>query len=168
MTVDPRWEEPLRQGFKYFNRYMLLLWRLGLGPWMNMGPMIVGRYMVITHIGRKSGTKRRTPVNYADVNDDLYCVAGFGSVSDWYRNIITNPQVEVWLPDGWWAGLAEEVFEPEQRAEVMRQVLIGSGFVAYIAGLDPVKMTDEELDAVSKDYRLIRIRRVAADRKSVV
>ena len=31
MTVDPRVEEQLRQGFKYFNRFMLLMWRLGLG-----------------------------------------------------------------------------------------------------------------------------------------
>jgi deazaflavin-dependent oxidoreductase (nitroreductase family) len=162
MTPDPRLEEQLRQGFKYMNRFMLLIWRLGLGPWLNKGPALAGRYMVITHTGRKSGQNRYTPVNYAVVNDDVYCVAGFGSVSDWYRNIIANPQVEVWLPDGWWAALAEEVFEPERRLALLRQVLIGSGFAAYAAGFDPVKMTDEELDAVTKEYRLIRIRRVAA------
>jgi deazaflavin-dependent oxidoreductase (nitroreductase family) len=162
MTVDPRLEEQLRQGFKYFNRFMLLMWRLGLGPLLNMGPSLAGRYMVITHTGRKSGKKRRTPVNYALVDDDVYCVAGFGSASDWYRNIIANPQVEVWLPDGWWAGIAEEVIHPEARLPLLREVLIGSGFAAYAAGVDPRQMTDEELDAVTKEYRLVRIRRVAA------
>ena len=162
MTVDPRLEEQLRQGFKYFNRFMLLMWRLGLGPMLNMGPAMAGRYMVITHTGRKSGLKRRTPVNYAVVNDEVYCTAGFGSVSDWYRNIIANPQVEVWLPDGWWAGIAEEVTHPEARLPLLRDVLIGSGFAALAAGVDPNKMTDEELDAVTKDYRVIHIRRVAA------
>ena len=162
MTVDPRLEEQLRQGFKYFNRFMLLMWRLGLGPLLNMGPSLAGRYMVITHIGRKSGKKRRTPVNYALVDDDVYCVAGFGSASDWYRNIIANPQVEVWLPDGWWAGIAEEVIHPEARLPLLREVLIGSGFAAYAAGVDPRQMTDEALEAATKEYRLVRIRRVAA------
>jgi len=162
MTVDPRLEEQLRQGFKYFNRFMLLMWRLGLGPLLNMGPSLAGRYMVITHTGRKSGKKRRTPVNYALVDDDVYCVAGFGSASDWYRNIIANPQVEVWLPDGWWAGIAEEVIHPEARLPLLREVLIGSGFAAYAAGVDPRQMTDEALEAATKEYRLVRIRRVAA------
>ena len=30
MTIDPRLEEQLRQGFKYFNHFMLLMWRLRL------------------------------------------------------------------------------------------------------------------------------------------
>lgn len=162
MTPDPRLEEQLRQGFKYFNRFMLLMWRLGLGPILNMGPALAGRYMVITHTGRKSGTKRRTPVNYAVVDDEVYCVAGFGSVSDWYRNIVANPQVEVWLPDGWYAGIAEEVMHPEARLPLLREVLIGSGFAALAAGVDPAKLTDEELDAATKEYRLIHVRRVAA------
>jgi deazaflavin-dependent oxidoreductase (nitroreductase family) len=123
---------------------------------------MAGRYMVITHTGRKSGLKRRTPVNYAVVDDEVYCTAGFGSVSDWYRNLIANPQVEVWLPDGWWAGSAEEVTQPEARLALMRAVLIGSGFAALAAGVNPQQMTDEELDAVTKDYRVIHIRRVAA------
>jgi deazaflavin-dependent oxidoreductase (nitroreductase family) len=162
MTIDPRMEEQLRQGFKYLNRFMLLMWRLGLGPILNMGPAMAGRYMVITHTGRKSGLKRRTPVNYALVDDEVYCTAGFGSVSDWYRNLIANPQVEVWLPDGWYAGIAEEVTQPEARLPLLRAVLIGSGFAALAAGVDPTKLTDEELDGVAKEYRLIHIRRVAA------
>ncbi len=162
MNADPRMEEQLRQGFKYLNRFMLFMWRLGLGPMLNMGPVMAGRYMVITHTGRKSGMKRRTPVNYAEVDGEIYCTAGFGSVSDWYRNIIANPQVEMWLPDGWYAGIAEEVTHPEVRLPLLRDVLIAGGFAAYAAGVDPQKMTDEELDAVTKDSKLIHIRRVAA------
>jgi deazaflavin-dependent oxidoreductase (nitroreductase family) len=162
MTPDPRLEEQLRQGFKYLNRFMLLMWRLGMGTMLNMGPGMAGRYMVITHTGRKSGMKRRTPVNYALVDDEVYCTAGFGSVSDWYRNILANPQVEVWLPDGWYAGVAEEVTHPEARLPLLREVLIAGGFASYAAGVDPKQMTDEELDAATKEYRLIHIRRVAA------
>ena len=161
-SLNPQLEQALRQGFRAFNRFMLLLWRLGLGPWLNAWPPVFGRYAVLTHTGRKTGRRRRTPVNYTLVDEDVYCASGFGSVSDWYRNLVANPAVEVWLPDGWWNGTAEEVIEPGRRLRLLRQVLIGSGFAAYAAGLDPRGMTDAQLDAATPAYRVIRIRRTAA------
>ncbi|GAB4526814.1 MAG: hypothetical protein Kow0063_01430 [Anaerolineae bacterium] len=163
MTItDPRTEERLRQGFKQFNRFMMLMWRLGLGPWLNVWPEVGGRIMVITHTGRKTGIRRRTPVNYTIADGEIYCTAGFGSISDWYRNILANPQVEVWLPDGWWAGVAEEVTDDKTRIPLLRQVLIDSGFAARAAGIDPVGMTNAELAAATQSYRLIHIRRTEA------
>lgn len=85
-----RIEESLRQGFKYFNRFMMLLWRLGLGSWINAWPEVGGRIMVITHIGRKTGIRRHTPVNYTIADGEVYCTAALGSISDWYRNIMLN------------------------------------------------------------------------------
>lgn len=155
-------EENLRQGFKYFNRFMLMMWRLGLGSWVNFWPEVGGRIMVITHIGRKTGTKRQTPVNYALVNGEIYCTAGFGAQSDWYQNIKQNPMVEVWLPEGWWAGRAEDITGSENHLTLLRQVLIASGFAARAAGINPNTFTDEELAKVTTDYRLVRIRRSEA------
>jgi deazaflavin-dependent oxidoreductase (nitroreductase family) len=155
----PEFVNNLRQTFKYFNHFMLLLWRLGLGKWINAWPEVAGRVMVLTHTGRKTGLRRRTPVNYAIVNGELYCVAGFGKISDWYRNMLANPQVEIWLPDGWWAGVAEEITDHEVRLPILRQVVIASGFAGHMFGLDAHKMTDEELDDLSKGYRLIHIQR---------
>jgi len=160
--TDPRIEEGLRQGFKYFNRFMLLMWRLGLGPWVNFWPDVGGRIMVITHTGRKTGMRRRTPVNYTVVDGEIYCTAGFGTISDWYRNIMANPQVEVWLPDGWWAGVAEDITDSEERTALLRQVLIASGFAAPAAGVYPKRMTDQELEAETANYRLIHIHRTEA------
>jgi deazaflavin-dependent oxidoreductase (nitroreductase family) len=160
--TDMSTEEMIRQGFKYFNRFMLLMWRLGLGPWVNAWPDVLGRIMVITHTGRKTGLSRRTPVNYAEVDGELYCTAAYGSKADWYRNIVTDPQVEVWLPDGWWAGVAHEVTDSDARMRCLRQVLIGSGFAARAAGIDPVVMSDEELAEVTAPYRLMRIDRTEA------
>jgi deazaflavin-dependent oxidoreductase (nitroreductase family) len=159
--LNAQTEAQLRQGFKYFNRFMLLMWRLGLGSWVNGWPEVGGRIMVITHTGRKSGQQRRSPVNYAIVDSELYCTAGFGKASDWYRNILANPNVEVWLPEGWWSGVAEEISTDQRRLALLRQVLIGSGAVAPAMGVDPKAMTDEALDAATKEYRLIRIRRTA-------
>ena len=86
--------------------------------------------MVLTHTGRTSGLQRRTPVNYAEIDGELYCTAGFGQIADWYRNIRANPQVEVWLPSGWWTGLATDITTQGNVLFIMRQVLINSGFAA--------------------------------------
>ena len=154
--------ETLRQGFKYFNRFMLLMWRLGLGPMLNWWPKVGGQILVIHHTGRKSGLPRRTPVNYAIVDGDIYCTAGYGRASDWYRNIQANPNVEVWLPDGWWSGTALDVGDDPRRLYLLRQVLIGSGFAAFAAGINPYQISDEALEAATHDYCLLRIQRSAA------
>ena len=161
-TISPSLEIKLQQIFKHFNRGMLLIWRLGLGQWLNAWPEVGGRILVITHTGRVTGLKRRTPLNYAIVDDNIYITAGFGMRSDWYRNLKANPQVQVWLPQGWWSGIAEEVTNPTQRLALMRQVLIGSGVVAPLFGIHPKTMTDEELDQATYSYRLVRIRRLQA------
>ena len=160
-NLNPQVEEKLRQAFKQLNRFMLLLWRLGLGAWINAWPEVGGRILVITHTGRVTGFRRRTPVNFAIVGGEIYCAAGFGSISDWYRNILANPQVEVWLPDGWWQAVVEDVSDHPLRLHLMRQVLIGSGFAARIFGLNPHTLSDPDLAAVSENYRLLHIRRCA-------
>ncbi len=162
MTSNPSAEKVSRQLFKFANRWMLLLWRLGLGNFGNLPE--TSQVMVLTHTGRKSGLRRRTPVNYTVIDDAIYCTAGFGSTADWYKNIIADPQVEVWLRDGWWAGVAEEVADDDpQRLQLMRHVLIASGFAAPLfTGMNPKTIDDGALAQVTASYRLIRIRRNVA------
>jgi deazaflavin-dependent oxidoreductase (nitroreductase family) len=163
MSLDPQLEKQLRHvWFKQLNKFMLLMWRLGLGWMLNIWPAGFGQIMVITHTGWKSGLRRRTPVNYAQVFGEIYCMAGFGKLSHWYKNIRANPNVETWLPDGWWEGVAEDVSDAENRLFLMREVLIGSGFAAYAAGINPKTITDEELANVTAGYRLLHIRRTKA------
>lgn len=159
--INAQTELRYRQAFKRFNFYMLWLWRLGFRRWINCWPRPGGRVMVITHTGRKSGLRRRTPVNYALIGDDLYCVAGFGQVSDWYRNILANPQVELWLPDSWWAATAQDISSEPQRLNLVRLVLLSTGMVAPLYGIDPRKISDAALDQATADYRLVRFRRTS-------
>jgi deazaflavin-dependent oxidoreductase (nitroreductase family) len=161
--LDPYTEERLRRGFRrYLNPVMLALWRLGLGAWFNVWPSLSGRVLVIAHTGRRTGRRRYAPVNYALVDGELYCVAGFGAISDWYRNVMANPHIDVWTPDGWWAGTVEDISDSERRLSLMRQTILGSGIVAYLFGFDPVHMTEAELAAATSKYRLLHIRRTEA------
>ena len=161
MNVSPQREENMRKAFKLVNGFMLGMWRLGLGQFINIWPEGIGRIMVINHTGRKTGLRRQSPVNYALVNGEIYCVAGFGKRADWYRNLLANPIVEVWLPDGWWAGFAKEMKDSQERLPLIREVMIASAFAGRLAGFDPT-MTDAALQKMTASYRLVRIHRMEA------
>lgn len=153
--MDPQTEERLRQVFKRLNRFMLLMWKARMGRLINIWPAVFGRIMVIKHVGRKSGLTRHAPVNYAKVDGEIYCVAGFGSMSDWYRNIMDLPDVELWLPNGKFSARAEDVSDCPQRLPLIREVLIASGFAAPLFGIHPHKLDDEKLYEITVNYRLI-------------
>ena len=158
---SPQVEQRLRQGFRHFNRLMVLMFRLGLPRWVQFWPSVTGRILVLLHKGRKSGLVRRTPLNFTEIDGDLYVTAGFGAVADWYRNVRADPHVEVWLPDGWWSAEAEDVSDHPHRLRLMRAVLVDSGFAAYAFGVRP-GLPDERLDLLTAKYRLLRLRRTGA------
>lgn len=152
-------DESLRKFFHSMNRFMVWMWKIGWGRYINFWPAVVGRIMVIKHRGRRSGKEYLTPVNYAPVDSEIYCTAGFGSISDWYRNMLANPQVELWLPEGKRAACAEDISDSPRRLFLLRQVLIASGFAAStFGGLNPRKVNDEELDKTTKEYRLVHFK----------
>ena len=152
----------LRSFFRLFNRFMLWMWRIGLGPWINAWPAVGGRIMVITHKGRRSGMLHQTPVNYAPDAGAVYCTAGFGRRCDWYLNLAADPHVEVRLPHDRWSGLAEDVSDAADRAPRLRQVLAASGFAAYLVGINPRRIGEAELERLAGEHRLIRIRRAGS------
>src|SRR3990172_892272 len=160
MTLDSASLDKLCYTFRPLNRFMVGMWRLGLGRWVNAWPEVFGRIMVIRHVGRKTKLLRLTPVNFTFYQGEVYCTAGFGSGSDWYRNITQDPVVEVWLPDGWWIGIIDDVSDRPDRIDRLRQVLIASGIVAPIFGIYPATATDDELQALTGEYRLLRVRLV--------
>jgi deazaflavin-dependent oxidoreductase (nitroreductase family) len=147
--------EILRKIFHVFNPFMILMWKLGMGRMINIWPAVIGRIMIIKHRGRKSGREYLTPVNYAIVDSEIYCTAGFGPTSDWYRNMLVNPNVKLRLPGGWHKAHAEDISDSPRRISLLRQVIIASGIAGPLFGVNQKKLNDEQLEAVSKEYRLI-------------
>lgn len=146
----------LRRFFHGMNRFMVFMWRLGMGRLVNVWPAVSGRILVICHRGRKTGREYLTPVNYAIVDGELYSTAGFGSGTDWYRNILANPEIQLWLPEGRRRAHASDVSDSPSRARLLREITIASGFAGPLLGVDQRKLTDEQLLAIGKDYRLVR------------
>ena len=151
----PKQLNTLRRVFHAMNPFMVFMLKIGLGWTMEIAPSFSGRIMVIKHRGRKSGKEYQTPVNYARVDGEVYCTAGFGAISDWYKNLLARPETELWLPEGKRKARAEDVSDSPRRTFLMRQVIIGSGFAGPLFGVDQRKMDDAQLDAATKDYRLI-------------
>jgi deazaflavin-dependent oxidoreductase (nitroreductase family) len=139
------------------NRGMVLMWRLGLGRWADAWPSVGGRILVVEHRGRTTGNRYRTPLNFTPDGRARFCLAAFGTRSDWYRNAMAAGRVVVWLPDGVWMAHPTDVTDEDGSIHRIRRVLIDSGFAARAFGLDPHAMTDAEIAAATADYRLVRL-----------
>jgi deazaflavin-dependent oxidoreductase (nitroreductase family) len=62
------------------------------------GAVFGSRFVMVEHIGRKSGAPRHAVLEVVDhSNPDSYVVAsGFGRKAQWFRNIQVNPRVRVY------------------------------------------------------------------------
>ena len=156
-TLRPDVLDRMRDLFHRMNPSMGTLWRLGLAPAFGVWPSVFGRIMVVMHTGRITGTIYRTPLNFAPLDGAVYCLAGFGSRTDWYRNILAQPDIEVWLPNGRWAATATDASHDPDRVDRMREGLISSGFAARAIGLHPKRMSKAEIEEATASYKLVRI-----------
>ncbi len=79
----------------------LLRFGLRLPIWLyrlRLGWLFGNRFLLLTHIGRKSGLARQTVievVKYDEESDRYFVVSGWGIQSDWYQNIHKNPDVVI-------------------------------------------------------------------------
>ncbi len=84
-------------GFKRFLfRAPIFFYRIGLGG------LLGKRFLLLNHIGRKSGQQRKTVlevVNHEPETDTYFIASGFGKKSHWYQNILAQPDVTIQV--GW-------------------------------------------------------------------
>jgi deazaflavin-dependent oxidoreductase (nitroreductase family) len=149
----------MRRFFWFLNKFFMVpMFRLGFAPFF--GNPFSGYIMVVKTLGRKSGRVRYSPVNYAIQGGQVYCMAGFGRVSDWYRNLCANPVIDLIMPGGPIAGKAEDVTAPDERAIIIRQILKNGGFAGFFEGFNPYRISDEDLLHRTSDMPLVRIQPV--------
>lgn len=83
---------------------------------MRAGALLGPRVMMLEHIGRTTGARRYVVLEVVGRPDpDTVVVAsGFGEKAQWFRNIVANPHVRVWL--GGHRPVAAEAHVLDQRA----------------------------------------------------
>jgi deazaflavin-dependent oxidoreductase (nitroreductase family) len=146
----------LRSGFKVLNRSVMIpVHRAGLGAWLSTP---IGGYMLLLRVrGRKSGVVRETPLGYLVAEGAAWIVAGFGPKTEWYRNLLADPHVEVWMPGGRHAGIARDELDPAVRARILPALLRSMGGPAFMAGINPLTASDEAIIAALAWVPLVRI-----------
>lgn len=73
-------------------RLPIFLYRLGLGGVMG------GRFVLLNHIGRKSGQPRQAVVEvvrHDPANDSYIIASGFGEKAQWFQNLVHTPDITI-------------------------------------------------------------------------
>jgi len=145
----------MRRIFWFLNKFFMVpLFRLGLGFFF--GNPFTGYILVLKPIGRISGKTYFTPVNYAIYRGNIYCISGGQHSSDWFRNLLANPEIEIILPGGAIFARAEEVSNPDKRRIVARKTLINAGFAGFFEGYNPRTISDKALQEKIGDLPVLR------------
>ena len=76
------------------------VWKLtsvipGFAYKIGLGPLIGHQILLLTTTGRRSGNPHAIPLQYELVGGEYFIGSARGTTSDWYRNILVNP--EVWI-----------------------------------------------------------------------
>jgi deazaflavin-dependent oxidoreductase (nitroreductase family) len=103
----------------------VLLYRLGLGPW-------IGRYILLLETtGRVTGKKRVTPLEYQSepASDAPLVMAGWGGRTDWYRNARAHPRVRVRVGKNAFSALAQPVAQEEMARFMMKITQLNPGML---------------------------------------
>lgn len=77
------WRQHRRTGTNFVNRY--------INPWLDRHGFIAasrGELALIEHVGRKSGTVRRTPVHPVRTAEGFRIIVPVGGESQWARNVL--------------------------------------------------------------------------------
>ncbi len=147
----------MHRSFLFANRWLMVpALRAGLGP-LFANPL-TGSLMVLRTRGRRSGLWRDAPLGYVIRDGAVYCCAGFGRSTRWLQNIQDDPCVEVVLPAGSLAGIAEEVADAAEWVPAMRALLASMGPIGRCTAGDVRAMTDDELRAHGAGLPLVRVR----------
>ena len=75
------------------------LWRAPIWFYrIGLGGMFGKRFLLLNHIGRKSGQPRQAVIEVVDFDAQkniYYVVSGFGEKAQWFQNIMHTPQVNI-------------------------------------------------------------------------
>lgn len=147
------------------NQMTVLLWRLGLGKYFSPQSIGGGASLVMVHRHRVTGKDCRTSLPYIELEGEVYCLLDRQKDAAVFDDILANPQIETWLPDGWYAGMAEVVMLHEQTLALFWQAWRAMNRKSAWDRSKPKPLgveNEEVLRQASANYHLIHVVRSAA------
>lgn len=148
---------PVQRGFLVVNRWLAgPLLRSPLGRFV--GNPCTAYLLILRTRGRRTGLIREAPLGYMLLDGFIYCVAGYGVATPWYRNLVDNPTVEVVLPGRTIRGVAEPVTDDAEWLRAYRMLIAGFGLVGRLVDGDPRRLDDATLLATHRSLPVVRIR----------
>ena len=105
--------------FKWLFKTPILFYRIGV-------PIFSSFVLVLTTTGRKSGKQRFTPLEYQreSGSGNPVIMAGWGGKTDWSRNVLANPEVQVQIGKESFAASAEPLTDAEVHARLTEALRI--------------------------------------------
>ncbi|MDQ3692266.1 MAG: nitroreductase family deazaflavin-dependent oxidoreductase [Chloroflexota bacterium] len=78
--------------------------------------------LLLTTTGRRSGQPRKAGVSFMPEGDRFVIFSGWGVQSDWYRNLLAEPEVTIKVGRRTMRATAVPVADPARRRELMLQM----------------------------------------------
>jgi deazaflavin-dependent oxidoreductase (nitroreductase family) len=130
--------------------------KLGLGVFI--GTPAFGHLMLLRTTGRRSGRRREVPLGYVIRDGAIWCVAGYGAMTPWYRNLLSEPRVEVVLPGRRpIEGLARPVTDDREWLAGYRALIHSFGVTGRLVVGDVDRLSDAELLERHRSLPVVRI-----------
>ena len=147
----------LHRAFLTVNRVVAVpALRAGLGPLF--ATPLAGSIMLLRTRGRRSGVWRDAPLGYVVRDGAVYCVAGFGRETHWFRNLMADARVECLLPSASFSGVAEEVTDEAEWREAYAALIESMGAIGRATVGDVSRLTADEQRRHRDALPLVRIR----------
>jgi deazaflavin-dependent oxidoreductase (nitroreductase family) len=138
----------------------------------HLGWIFGDRFLMLTHIGRKSVKEYQTVVEVVrhDQEKGIYTIAsGWGVKADWYRNILVHPEVKVHVGKRQFTAIAMRLSENEAKIALRDYAAhhphAFKELAAFIVGLDSSD-TEELINAMSSHIPLLELRPKSYDTNS--
>ena len=140
--------KPPRGALRWLLRMPIWLYRL------HMGRLLGDRFLMLTHIGRKSGQPRQSVlevVGHDEATGSYIIASGWGEQADWLRNIQKNPNVLVDVRGRRFEATAEPLSQELATNEARNYARRHPSSFRALAG----RMIGQTLTGADADYRAL-------------
>lgn len=117
-----------------------------------LGFLFGERFIHLKHWGRKSGQLKETVIEVIDqdkTNGVLYSASGFGTQSQWFKNISVNNAVFVTLRNTEFEASASVLSADEATEVLLRYVKVHPNLIKSVARLSGYEMDGSEKDIIA-------------------